>query len=158
MQGSIWLMLFYIALAGALGGIVNAFMSENGFLLPKSEQTSSGSTVMRPGYLGNIFIGSTAATVSWGLYGPLASFLIVGTPQAIATNTSLDKVGLSLASLVGAMLVGIGGAKWLSTEVDKNLLRAAATEAAGKQSSSDASKQMALANPAEALSIARTMK
>lgn len=158
MQGSVWLMLLYIAIAGAVGGVANAFMTENGFLLPKTEQTTSGSTIMRPGYLGNIFVGAIAASISWGLYGPLASFYIVGTNQALSANTSPESIGLSLASLVGAVLVGTGGAKWLSNEVDKNLLRAAATEAAGKQSSIDSSKQIAMANPAEALHIARTMQ
>ena len=158
MQGSLWLMLAFVALAGATGGVVNALMTDNGFLMPKSEQTSSGSTVLRPGYIGNVIIGTVASTISWGLYGPLATFFVAGTPQALATNSSPDKVGLSLASLVGAVLVGVGGARWLSSEVDKNLLRAAATEAAGKQSSTDASKQIAMANPAQALNVARTMK
>jgi len=34
-----------------------------------------------------------------------------------------------LASLVGAILTGVGGARWLTSELDKNLLRAAAAAA-----------------------------
>lgn len=157
MQGSMWLMLLYIFIAGAVGGVVNALMSDNGFLLPKSEQTTNGTTVLRPGYLGNILIGSVAAIVSWGLYGPLSSYFIAGTAEAVKSNSSPEKVGLSLASLVGALLVGIGGARWLSSEVDKNLLRAAASNAAEKGASSTASQKIALSTPAQALNIAKSM-
>jgi hypothetical protein len=157
MQGSIWLMLAFIALAGAVGGIANALMTENGFLMPRSEKTSAGSTIVRPGYLGNIFVGSVASIISWGLYGPLSSYFVAGTVEALKANSSPQNVGLTLASLVGGLLVGVGGARWLSNEVDKSLLRAAATQAAGKNSSPGASQQMALASPAEALNIARAM-
>ena len=157
MQFSIWLMLIVVFISGGLGGVVNAAMTDNGFLLPKSESTSSGTTLLRPGYLGNVLVGAVAAVISWGLYGPLSAFAIVGTAEALKANVSPDKIGLSLASFVGALLVGAGGARWLSSEVDKNLLRAAASDAAGKQPSGDASKQMIIASPAQALKIAKSM-
>ena len=93
-----------------------------------------------------------------GLYGPLGSLLVAGTAEALKANVAPDKVGLTLASLVGAVLVGVGGARWLSSEVDKNLLRATAAQAAGKQASTDASTQISMATPAEALNVARGMK
>ena len=158
MQGSIWWMLVLVAVAGALGGVVNAFISDNGFLMPKSEPTTTGSTVLRPGYIGNVLVGSVAALVSWGLYGPLSAFPVVGTAEALAANVSPEKVGLPLSSLVGALMVGVGGARWLSSEVDKNLLRATAAEAAGKQSSTEASQRISMATPAQALGVARDMK
>jgi len=158
MQASMWWMLVLVFVAGAVGGIVNAFITDNGFLLPKSEQASGGATVLRPGYLGNVLVGAVAALVSWGLYGPLSSLLIAGTDEALKAGASPDKVGLSLASLVGAVLVGVGGARWLSSEVDKNLLRATAAQAAGKQSSVDASQQIAMATPAQALNVAKSMR
>ena len=157
MQASMWLMLFLTLVAGAVGGAVNALMTDNGFLLPKSETTTGGATVLRPGYIGNVLIGGVAALVSWGLYGPLSSFLIAGTAEALKENAAPDRVGLSLASLVGGLLVGVGGARWLSNEVDKNLLRAAASNAAGKQPSTDASQQIAMGTPAQALNVARSM-
>ena len=153
-----WWMLVLVAIAGALGGVVNAFISDNGFLMPKSEQTSTGATVLRPGYIGNVLVGSVAALVSWGLYGPLGALLVAGTAEALKANVSPEKVGLTLSSLVGAVLVGIGGARWLSSEVDKNLLRATAAAAAGKQSSTEASQQISMATPAQALNVARSMK
>ena len=158
MQGPMWLMLGVVALAGAIGGVVNALMTDNGFFLPRCEEAGNGATVWRPGFLVNVLIGAIAAVISWGLYGPLSAYLIVGTAQALATNPSPENVGLSLASLVGAILVGIGGARWLSSEVDKNLLRVAASEAAGKHSSVQAAQQIASSTPAKALEVARNMQ
>jgi len=158
MQGSIWLMLLFVDISGAVGGAVNALMTDNGFLLPKADQATSGSTILRPGYLGNVLIGSVASVISWGLYGPLSSFFVAGTAEALKANASPENVGLSLASLVGGLLIGVGGARWLSSEVDKNLLRAAAAEAAGKNSSPNASQQISMASPAQALNVARSMK
>jgi len=157
MQGSMWLMLLYVSLAGAVGGIVNALMTDNGFILPKSESVEGGMTILRPGYIGNVVIGSVGAVVSWGLYGPLSSVLIAGTAEALAANVSPDKVGLSLASLVGAVMIGVAGARWLTNEVDKNLLKAAAAQAAGANSSVGDSQKIAMASPAQALNIARNM-
>ena len=151
------MILLYVLIAGSAGGVVNALMTDNGFLLPKSEKVNDKTSIFRPGYLGNVLIGAVAAVVSWGLYGPLSAYYIAGTEQALAANAAPDKVGLSLASLVGAILIEVGGARWLTSEVDKNL-RAAAVEAAGAQPSAAASQQIALAAPAQALNIAKSMK
>jgi hypothetical protein len=158
MEVSMWLMLLYVFLVGAVGGVVNALMTDNGFILPKSEDVDGKTTVLRPGYLGNILIGAVGAVVSWGLYGPLSSFNIVGTSEALTANASPERVGLTLAALVGAVMVGVAGARWLTSEVDKNLLKAAASQAAGSQSSAGASQKIAMASPAEALNIARSMR
>jgi len=151
-------MVLLVLAAGAIGGAANAFITDNGFILPKYEHTASGSEILRPGFFGNLFTGAVAAIISWGLYGPLSAYLIAGTVEALQTNAAPDKVGLSLASLVGAVLVGVGGARWLTNEVDKNLLRAAAVDAAGKGASADTSKKMALSTPAQALNWAKTMQ
>ncbi len=95
--------------------------------------------------------------VSWGLYGPLSSVLIAGTEEALKANVSPDKVGLSLASLVGAVMIGVAGARWLTNEVDKSLLKAAAAQAAGANSSAGDSQKIAMASPAQALNIAKSM-
>jgi hypothetical protein len=157
-QSSMWIMLLLVAVGGALGGVVNALTTDNGFLLPRKEPASDGTMIWRPGYLGNTLIGAVAAIVSWSLYGPLSAYFIAGTKEAIAANSSPEKVGLSLASLAGTVLVGVGGARWLSSEVDKNLLRAAAAQAASKQSSIEVAQQISLASPAQALNLARNMK
>jgi hypothetical protein len=240
-----------VVVMGALGGAINALISDNGFFLPM-EETKSGTRIWRPGFLGNMVIGSTAAFVSWGLYGPLSSSLVYplrrpgGLPnselqyieavnaahlaneaalkahqelelakahlrtaedslrattgtkakslelenlvkrgyemvqvanergeiairsiaEAKALTDAAQKVldanakealmqsagGLSLSGLVGAVLVGVGGARWLTNEVDKRLLRLAGSKAAAKQGSSekDSLALMTLA-PADAL-------
>jgi hypothetical protein len=116
-----------------------------------------GGTILRPGYLGNMLIGTVSALVSWGLYGPLGTYVVAGIAEAIKANPAPERLGLSLASLVGGLLVGVGGARWLSNEVDKNLLRAAASSAASKPPSDDASKRIAMATPSEALNVAKAM-
>ena len=149
------LLLFTIVvLAGAVGGIVNALLTENGFLVPRKETTSAGAVIIRPGFVGNVIVGGVAAGISWGLYGPLASFVLVGSAQAIAKNPSAD-IGLSLSTVVGAVLIGIGGAKWLTNEVDKKLLKAAAVEAAKAKPSADASARIAMSSPSQSLEIAK---
>jgi hypothetical protein len=158
MNTSMWIMLFFVLVAGAVGGAVNALMTDNGFLRPKMEKVDDKTSIFRPGYLGNILIGAVAAVVSWGLYGPLSPYYIIGTEQALAANALPEAVGLTLASLVGAILIGIGGARWLTNEVDKNLLRATATRAAAARPSNAASQQIAMATPAQALDVARMMK
>jgi hypothetical protein len=99
-----------------------------------------------------------AAVVSWGLYGPLSPYYIVGSEQALAANALPEEIGLTLASLVGAILIGMGGARWLTSEVDKNLLRATAARAAAAKPSAAASQQIAMATPAQALDVARSIK
>jgi hypothetical protein len=148
-------MLVAVGIAGAVGGVINALMSDNGFLLPRKEQTSNGNVILRPGCAGNAVIGAIAAIISWGLYGPLATQILVGTEEALKGNAGIDKIGLSLASFVGAVLVGIGGARWLSNEVDKTLLRATAAEAAAKQPSPALAQRILIATPKQALDAAK---
>jgi hypothetical protein len=55
-----------IMLSGAVGGIVNALVSDNGFIKP-SEESAGEVTIIRPGFAGNVLLGAVAAFVSWGL-------------------------------------------------------------------------------------------
>ena len=150
---SLWVILLIIFVAGAVGGIVNALLSDNGFILPKPEKTG-GTGIIRPGFLGNALISGVAACISWGLYGPFAAVYIAGGPKPTGDGS---QAGLTLSALVGAVLVGVAGARWLTNEVDKNLLKAAASKAAASPADSEKSKQIAMATPAEALRIAQTM-
>ena len=148
-------MLFFIALAGGLGGGFNALISDNGFILPKSSVTRSGGKILRPGFLGNIFIGALAASISWGLYGPMAGYVLMSETNPDTLNSNLASSGLTLSGLVGGALIGVGGAKWLTDQVDKTLLRAAASDAASGGASTDVANQIATAgSPAQALQIA----
>lgn len=143
--------LLVVFLAGAIGGAVNALISDNGFVKPLRVVSPNGSTIYRPGYLGNIFIGAIAACISWGLYGPLAAEYLIGGNRV----TNGQPLGLTLSAFVGAVLVGVAGARWLTNEVDKQLLRAAATEAATAPADDKKAISIASATPNAALRIAR---
>jgi hypothetical protein len=153
---SVSILLLIVCVAGAVGGIVNALMTDNGFIMPSKAAASSGS-ILRPGFIGNALIGAVAAGISWGLYGPLSGMFIFGDGATLSKNVA-GALGISLASLVGAMLVGVGGARWLTNEVDKNLLKAAASKAASSQADATAAQKIALASPVQALDIAGSMR
>jgi hypothetical protein len=145
----LWKYMVIIFAFGAVGGVVNALLTDNGFILPKKEKQGD-TKIIRPGFLVNIFIGGIGALVTWGLYGPFAQVFIIG-----GTNDpNIGTTGLSLSSVVGGLLVGVGGARWLTNEVDKKLLRAAASKAASGQSSDQKAIRISAASPAEALNIA----
>jgi hypothetical protein len=143
-----------VFLAGFLGGGVNALMSDNGFPLPRRE-IANGTTILRPGVLGTALVGGVGALISWGLYGPAAGYLLVGeTPSG---SPPLPPLTLTVGAFTGAILVGVGGARWLTREVDTRLLRATAVEAAGRVASADAARRIGTASPAQALDVARNM-
>jgi hypothetical protein len=141
--------LVIILVAGAIGGLINALMSDNGFAMPKPEMVD-GTRIWRTGFLGNMLIGGISAAISWGLYGPLAAAYIFGGPEAPSGSEALV-IGLTLSSLVGALLIGVGGARWLSNEVDKKLLRAAASKAASGAPKPELGNRILLAKPSEVL-------
>jgi hypothetical protein len=138
-------------MSGALGGIINALTSDNGFIVPR-EETIDNVKIVRPGFAGNILIGAIAAFVYWGFYGAYSGTSLYGA----LTSTGIDGIGLTFSSVALSIIVGIGGAKGLTNEVDKNLLRTAAVTAAAKQSFED-SQKMAVSTPAQAFNIAKRM-
>ena len=140
-----------LILAGGVGGVVNALMTDNGFILPKWED-ANGNKIWRPGMVGNVIIGAVAAIISWGLYGPFADYIFIGDP-----NPNAAKPNLTVAAVVGAILIGVGGARWLSNEVDKKLLKSAAVAAAAGNPAPDAAIKMMAATPAKALEIAQSL-
>lgn len=148
-----WELFVVIVGAGIAGGVVNALISDNGFILPKREEkTDTG--ILRPGVLGNMLVGGFAAFISWGLYGPVAALYIVGGPKPEVESLAPEP-GITLATLAGAMLVGVAGARWITNEIDKLLLRAAASEAASRQADDKLSAKLAVATPAQALRLAK---
>lgn len=144
----LWLLLVIVCAAGAVGGLINALLSDNGFLLPCKQEVNQA-FILRPGFLGNMVIGMVAAAISWGLYGPLSTMPIFSALPAVH--------GLTLSALVGATLVGIGGARWVTNEIDKKLLTAAASKAAAAPPAPEAAQQMIAASPAQALAIAQQL-
>ena len=145
---AVWLLLLIVFGAGLLGGTINALISDNGFVIPKKMDG-----ILRPGWLGNALIGGIAAAISWSMYGPLAAVSIV----TAATGGPGSKGDLTLAAFGGAILAGVAGARWLTNEVDKALLRAAGIEVAKKQSDAQVVAALEKGTPAAALQAAQSV-
>jgi len=137
-----------IAIAGIIGGGINAMTSDNGFIMPAMEPSGDQTAIIRPGFIGNILAGIVAAIVSWGLYGAFSTSCLIG-----CTGTQAP-VSLNFAAFVGAILVGISGARWLSNEADKKMLSTAASHGLGSDKNPAAATDLAHATPAQALKIA----
>src|SRR4030095_16462219 len=115
-----WICALLIATSGAVGGVVNALVTDNGFALPRRI-----SGVGCPGAISNILIGAFAAFSSWAFYGSGASV-------ELADKSARAVISLRFSALAGAFLVGVAGAKWITNEVDKRLLKESVKVAAKK--------------------------
>lgn len=151
---SIWGVLGIVCLAGAVGGLVNSFTSNDG---PKKPRIEAG--IVLPGFISHIFLGAVAAGLSWALYGPAnqATIAVIGSPPAQAAQT----YSLTLAALAGAVIVGMGGANWIANEVNKRTTTAAArkTIASKPKTTPEQLKTFKnmLASPVEALAFAKAI-
>lgn len=137
------LALVFVFLAGAVGGFVNSLMAGNVRFMPHQEVLNKFA-IIQPGILLNVLLGGIAALVSWGLYGPFAAVNVIGGPGG------KPPVSLSLSALAGAVLVGVGGAKWLTAHADQKFLRAAGSEAASGPGSPQLARAIAILSPAMA--------
>jgi hypothetical protein len=108
-----WICASLICLAGAVGGAVNALISANGFVFPTVRRS-----IWCPGFLANLLVGAFAAFASWAFYGSGA-----GVELAAKTAQERGVISLKFSALAGAFLVGVAGAKWITNEVDKKLLK-----------------------------------
>ncbi|UJB73024.1 hypothetical protein HRE53_30305 (plasmid) [Acaryochloris sp. 'Moss Beach'] len=140
-----WLCMVIIFLAGGFGGIANALINKEGLLFPHWKNG-----VWIPGFIGNAFTGAMAALISWGLYSSGSSIELA--PGA-ADN---PEVSLTVGSVTAAILVGVGGTRWLSNEVDKKLLRQAASEAGSRDIPPDDCNKIRKASPMRALQLAQS--
>lgn len=107
-----WIAILWLGLAGAIGGLINAFLASEGFVLWRLESLSDGRRIWRPGFIGNVLVGVVTAVVLAGLYSPLGSIALGGAQQ-------VGGVTLTIRELAGAIISGIGGARLLTNEVDK---------------------------------------
>lgn len=110
---NIWMTLLVVGILGLVGGITNCLLSGE-FALPHSD---SARKVWKPGWIANIVVGSVAAIVVWGVYGPAATYDL--------TQQGKPDFHLPVAQLVSSILVGISGAKILTTMAQKEAERAA---------------------------------
>jgi hypothetical protein len=125
-----WNCAALIAIAGGLGGVVNALFSGNGFVLPRYRNG-----ILCPGAFSNVFIRAFAACASWAFYGS-------GAGIDLARSGDHATVSLQFSALAGALLVGVAGAKWITNEVDKRLLKESVRIAAGKNLSAEQSDEL----------------
>src|SRR5580704_3424730 len=104
-----WICATLICTAGAAGGLVNALISQNGFALPRRIEG-----IWCPGAVSTIVAGTFAAFASWALYGSGAT---------IDVADAAARPHLQMPALAGAFLIGVVGAKWITNEADKRILR-----------------------------------
>jgi hypothetical protein len=108
----LWMIVLLVFAAGCLGGLVNSAVTGE-FKLPYRDNDAR---VFRPGWIGTLLIGGVASAASWGVYGPLASLVLVGT-AAVGTPPTLR-----LAEFFGAVVIGFGGGRWFTSELDRVIL------------------------------------
>src|SRR5215468_4811067 len=106
-----WICALLIILAGAFGGVVNALLTDNGFVLPRKVHE-----IWCPGFISNVLVGGFAAFASWSFYGS-------GAAIDLAQPSPREQLSLRFSALAGAFLVGVAGARWITNEVDKQLLK-----------------------------------
>ena len=116
-----WICALLIATAGAFGGVINALLTDNGFVLPTRMRH-----IWCPGFISNIMIGAFSAFASWAFYGS-------GAAVDLADLTERTRLSLTFSALAGAFLVGVAGARWITNEADKQLLKESVKVAAKKQ-------------------------
>jgi hypothetical protein len=109
---AVWAVIGWIGVAGAIGGLLNALLASEGLVIARIEQLPGGGRIWRPGFIGNVAIGAVTAVVLAGLYSPLGS---VGLGSANPPGSAT----LTIGALAGALLSGIGGARLLTSEVQK---------------------------------------
>src|ERR1700745_3921124 len=107
-----WTCALLIGIAGACGGFLNALLTDNGFPLP---HVKSG--VWCPGALTNIMVGAFASFASWALYGSGEGV------ELLDISHTRTQISLRFSALAGAFLIGVAGARWLTNESDKLLLK-----------------------------------
>lgn len=141
--------LLIIAIAGGVGGLLHSFLVDN--TLGKRKEGFSGWILA---LMFNILIGAAASAMSWGLYGPLNSYPILG---ALPEGNTPPAMALTLSVLASAVMIGVGGPRWLQSEVDKRLLQEAASTAASKHPDNGTSQKMLTATALEVRELARNM-
>jgi hypothetical protein len=133
----VWQSILVMFVAGLVGGLGNALLVDRGLRLPRKE-----GDIWQPGFLGNMVIGGLAAVLMWGLYTA---------GQAVLTGNYTP----SVQEIVGSIVAGLGGARVLTAELDKQLLRKTAVDAATAPASPELAAIIGTAPPADALRAAR---
>lgn|SRR5687768_7106834 len=134
-----WTCALLITLAGALGGVVNGLTTDNGFVFP---QTRRG--IWCPGIIANVLLGAFAAFASWAFYGS-------GSGVDLANVSHDTVISLRFSALAGAFLVGVVGAKWITGESDKLLLKESVKVAGSKSLTPEECDELVKGSPRKVL-------
>jgi HAMP domain-containing protein len=150
-SGTIWAILGCIAAAGAVGGFVNAVIGGAGgtgrLLMPQVIQPQG---VFQLGFIGNVGLGAVGAVLTWGLYGPLKDSVMIGARAGVGIPANL-----TVTALVGAALTGAGGAKLITSQIEKDVLRQTAVTAAVIPADANLAVQIVSSRPLGALAAAK---
>jgi hypothetical protein len=106
-----WICALLITVAGAIGGAINALLTDGGIVKPRIKRG-----IFYPVFFTNLFIGAFSAFSSWAFYGSGAGIDIAHTGERA-------QLSLHFSALAGAFLVGVAGSKWLANEVEKRLFK-----------------------------------
>ena len=106
-----WTCAALIVVSGGIGGVLNALLTVNGFALPRLKMH-----VWCPGFISNVLVGAFSAFASWAFYGSGASI-------DLAQQSARAVLSLKFSALAGAFMVGVAGARWLTNEADKRMLK-----------------------------------
>ena len=85
---------------------------------------------------------------SWALYGS-------GAAIDLAQGDMNTQLSLRLSALVGAFLVGVGGARWLTNETDKKLLTESVKVAGTKKLTQEQCEDLVQRPPRKILAAVR---
>jgi hypothetical protein len=110
---NVWEIIGLVAGLGMIGGLTNCLIT-GAFKYPRKDLQDR---VWRPGWIANILVGAVAAVVVWCLYGPASSYDLV-------KGGAID-FHLPVAQIASSILVGISGAKILTTMAQRQAERAA---------------------------------
>ena len=138
-----WMCALVVFGFGSAGGVLNALLTDNGFILPRRQ-----SGIICPGFLSNVLIGAFAAFASWAAYGS-------GAGVELARNAAAGKpraeISLTFSALAGAFIIGVAGARWITSEADKRLLKQGVSVAAQKHISPKECDEIVQASPRRVL-------
>lgn len=140
-----WFCALLITVAGGFGGVVNALLTDNGFITPRRE-----AGIVCPGFITNVLIGAFAAFSSWAFYGSGASVELT----QISDRT---EISLRFSALAGAFIVGVAGSRWITGEVDKTLLKTSVKEVSQKEVSPEICDELLKKSPRKVLGAVRRL-
>ena len=138
-----WICALFIVSMGALGGVVNALLTDNGFIVPRRVRE-----ILCPGFLSNVLVGAFAAFTSWASYGSGAG---VELARKASAGSERVEISLTFSALAGAFFVGVAGARWITNEVDKRLLKETTKLVAEKNLSPEQCERLLEASPRRVL-------